>query len=280
MYGCVGPFCFGKEKSPLKNQLNIQLNTVKSQLVNSISSVVSKAKDEITVGQVQNVTINGYVSNGPDIIISQNLKLKSVSNSKLSSVINDETLKKVADDLDSQMKKMELENKEILSNPEEKALFENIRKNMIDVIKSDSTKKVLQTKVTSSLSIQNQEIYINFSNKVGELILDDVKTTKAPDGRPVIEITQDLINDIYVETVMKNLVGVIVNNQEIVADSIKLKEALAKNTMKDRQKNQKKLARASMAAVQEIKNEEKNNKKKYFLIFLIILILIFIFFFF
>ena len=264
MYGCVGPFCFGKEKSLLKNQLNIQLNSVKSQLVNSISSVVSKAKDEITVGQVQNVTINGYVANGPDIIISQNLKLKSVSNSKLSSVINDDTLKKVADDLDSQMKKMESENKEILSNPEEKALFENIRKNMIDVIKSDSTKKVLQTKVTSSLSIQNQEIYINFSNKVGELILDDVKTTKAADGRPVIEITQDLINDIYVETVMKNLVGVIVNNQEIVADSIKLKEALAKNTMKDRQKDQKKLARASTTAVKEIKNEEKNNKKKIF----------------
>lgn len=285
MYGCIGPFCFGEKKDAPKSYFNLNMNSIKSQVVNSVSKVVSKAKDEIGTGQVQNVTINGYVGNGPDIIISQTLKFKAVSNSKLSSVINDETLKKVANDLDGQLKKFEEENKNLLSKPSTKNLYENVRKNMVDVIKSDATRKVLQTKITTSLSIQNQDIYINFSDKVGELVLENVRTVRGPDNRPVIEITQELVNNIYTETVMKNLVSVIVNNSDVAKDALALKQALADDTFKERTKGTKsvaKFAKSDNSVTKSNENTEKNCFKydKHEISFLVIILIIFIFLFF
>lgn len=286
MYGCIGPFCFGEKKDAPKSYFNLNMNSIKSQLVNSVSSVVSKSKDEIGTGQVQNITINGYVGNGPDIIISQTLKFKAVSNSKLSSVINDETLSKVANDLDGQLKKFEQENKNLLSKPSTKNLYENVRKNMVDVIKSDATRKVLQTKITTSLSIQNQDIYINFSDKVGELVLENVRAVRGPDNRPVIEITQELVNNIYIETVMKNLVSVIVNNSDIAKDALTLKQALADETFKDRAKDTKNVAKVAKSVpntttenADEIKEDcFKYDKRELWLLIFILIIFIFLFF--
>lgn len=229
MYGCIGPFCFGNDDndtSKTKPMFDIKMNNIKSTLLNSITETVSVVKDTVIVSQVQNVTIKGYIGNGPDIIISQNLNLKNISNSKLSSVINDNTLSSISNDMDSQLQAIQDINPVIRDNPDNNELFTKIRKNITDIVKSDSTKKTLQTKITSAISIQDQNIYINFSNKVSDLTLLDSKPTKGPDGRPVIEITQNLVNNIYVNTVLKSLTSTIINNDKIVGDCLSLEKKI------------------------------------------------------
>jgi hypothetical protein len=273
-YGVLGNlFSFGDCKKDFpKARYSLNLSSVKSQIKNSISKTNQQSRTEVVGSQVQNVTINGYTSGAPDIIITQRMNIKLASSTNLSSAISDKLMVNVANSIESQLESLAKTNP-ALSAPKNKKLVQNIQTTIADILKSQSAKYAIQKKMLNTLTVQDQQIIINFSQGVTPKIVDnpDRVVTKFHDGRPVIEIDQNLVNDLFVETTMESIIGEIVNNSELQVLANKLEKSLATPTAKVAQ------AVFSMENVQE---ENKENKNVWIYVLLIFLIIFLIFFFF
>jgi len=273
-YGVLGNlFSFGDcRKDFPKAQYSLNLSSVKSQIKNSISKTNQQSRTEVVGSQVQNVTINGYTSGAPDIIITQRMNIKLASSTNLSSAISDKMMANVANSIESQLESLAKTNP-AMSAPKNKKLVQNIQTSIADILRSQSAKYAIQQKMLNTLTVQDQQIIINFSQGVTPKIVDnpDRVVSKFHDGRPVIEIDQNLVNDLFVETTMESIIGEIVNNSELQVLANKLEKSLATPNAK--------LAQAvfSMENVQE-KNKENKNVCIYVLFIFLIIFSIFFFF--
>jgi len=276
-YGVLGNlFFFGDcRKDFPKAQYSLNLSSVKSQIKNSISKTNQQSRTEVVGSQVQNVTINGYTSGAPDIIITQRMNIKLASSTNLSSAISDKLMANVANSIESQLESLAKTNP-ALSAPKNKKLVQNIQTSIADILKSQSAKYAIQKKMLNTLTVQDQQIIINFSQGVTPKIVDnpDRIVSKFHDGRPVIEIDQNLVNDLFVETTMESIIGEIVNNSELQVLTHKLEKSLATPNAK--------LAQYvfSTENVQDENKENKKDKNVWIYILLIFLIIFSIFFFF
>jgi hypothetical protein len=273
-YGVLGNlFSFGDcRKNFPKAQYSLNLSSVKSQIKNSISKTNQQSRTEVVGSQVQNVTINGYTSGSPDIIITQRMNIKLASSTKLSSVINDKMMVNVSNSIESQLESL-MNSNPVLSLPKNKKLVQNIQTSIAEILKSQSAKYAIQQKMLNTLSVQNQQIIINFSQGVTPKIVDnpDRVVTKFHDGRPVIEIDQNLVNDLFVETTMESIIGEIVNNSELQVLTHKLEKSLENPNMKLAQ---------TVYTVENSQNGNSQNSNVWIYALIIFLLFFSIFFFF
>jgi hypothetical protein len=276
-YGVLGNlFFFGDCKKDFpKAQYSLNLSSVKSQIKNSISKTNQQSRTEVVGSQVQNVTINGYTSGAPDIIITQRMNIKLASSTNLSSAISDKLMVNVANSIESQLESLAKTNP-ALSAPKNKKLVQNIQTTIANILKSQSAKYAIQKKMLNTLTVQDQQIIINFSQGVTPKIVDspDRIVSKFHDGRPVIEIDQNLVNDLFVETTMESVIGEIVNNSELQVLAHKLEKNLSTPNAKLAQ---------YVFSTENIQDENKENKKDknvWIYVLLIFLIIFSIFFFF
>jgi len=284
-YGVLGSlFSFGDCKKDFpKAQYSLSVSSIKSQIKNSVAKTNQQSKIETVGSQVQKVTINGYTSGTPDIIVSQRMNVKVASSTKLSGAISDKVMVNAAEAIDSQLESLVNANP-VLRTPKNKKIISNIQATVQNILRSDSAKYAVQQKMLSTLSIQNQEIIINFAQGVTPKVVNNPETvtTKFHDGRPVIEIDQNLINNMFVETAMESIIGEIVNNSELQKLTHELEKSM---TTPSKVAKSEFIMQASQDGEMSKSSNNSNNKqnknyRKSFYIFLfIILFFLFIFFF-
>lgn len=286
-YGVLGNlFSFGScQREFPRSKYSLSVSSIKSQVKNSITQTNQQSKNEIGGSQVQNVTINGYTSGAPDIIITQRMNVKLASSSTLTSTITDQMLLNASNAINSQIENL-INTNPALSLPKNEILIQNIKANITQLLSSESAKYAIQEKMSRSIEVQNQEILINFSQGVSPKIVDspDRKYLKFYDGRPVIEIDQSLINDLIIETTIESIISEIVNNSEL--------QVLAHKLMKNLESPSARVAQSVFSTENpEQKDDltnhdnnqqaENNDEKRYtFFIYILLFFLFFSIFFF
>jgi hypothetical protein len=281
-YGVLGNlFSFGDCKKDFpKAQYSLSVSSIKSQIKNSVAKTNQQSKIETVGSQVQRVMINGYTSGSPDIIVSQRMNVKVASSTKLSGAISDKVMVNAAEAIDSQLESLVNANP-VLRTPKNKKIISNIQASVQNILRSDSAKYAVQQKMLNTLSIQNQEIIINFAEGVTPKVVNNPETvtTKFHDGRPVIEIDQNLINNMFVETAMESIIGEIVNNSELQKLTHELEKSM---TTPSKVAKSEFIMQASQneETTTSIENKRKENHIKSFYIFLFIILFFLIIFFF
>jgi hypothetical protein len=279
-YGVLGNlFSFGDCKKDFpKAQYSLSVSSFKSQIKNSVSKTNQQTKLETVGSQVQRVIINGYTSGAPDIIVSQKMNVKVASSTKLSGAISDKVMVNAAEAIDSQLESLVNANP-VLKTPKNKKIISNIQASVQNILRSDSAKYAVQQKMLNTLSIQNQEIIINFAQGVTSKVVNNPETvtTKFHDGRPVIEIDQNLINNLFIETAIESIIGEIVNNSELQKLTYELEKSLS--TPPKVAKTEFIMQTSSSQELQQNKETQKNYKKGFMIFFFIILFFLLIFFF-
>jgi len=282
-YGVLGNlFSFGDCKKDFpKAQYSLSVSSIKSQVKNSVAKTNQQSKIETVGSQVQRVTINGYTSGSPDIIVSQRMNVKVASSTKLSGAISDKVMINAAEAIDSQLESLVNANP-VLRTPKNKKIISNIQATVQNILRSDSAKYAVQQKMLNTLSIQNQEIIINFAQGVTPKVVNNPETvtTKFHDGRPVIEIDQNLINNMFVETAMESIIGEIVNNSELQ----KLTHELEKSMTTPSKVAKSEFIMQTSQDEEIYKSDEKKKKNKNYIksfyVFLFIILFFLIIFFF
>ena len=237
-YGVLGSlFSFGNCSKPTyKAKYAIDINRFQSDIRNSISRTNQESNNNIGGSQIQVVTINGYTSGAPDIIATQRMNIKVASNTKLASVITDKMLIDAGDSIISQMDEQleELAKQNVrVKSKENQDIIIAMKEQIMNIYKSESSKNAIQTKLSSTIGVQQQNIVINFADGVSEQIVSNPNIVKNTfyDGRPVIEIDQNMVNEILIEAVMSSIIGEIVNNSELQKLTYELEENLQNPTL-------------------------------------------------
>jgi hypothetical protein len=185
-----------------------------------------------------------------------------------------------AEAIDSQLESLVNANP-VLRTPKNKKIISNIQATVQNILRSDSAKYAVQQKMLNTLSIQNQEIIINFAQGVTPKVVNNPETvtTKFHDGRPVIEIDQNLINNMFVETAMESIIGEIVNNSELQKLTHELEKSM---TTPQKVAKSEFIMQASQGeeTTTSIESERKKKYTKSFYIFLFIILFFLIIFFF
>lgn len=272
-YGVLGIFNFGncKPKDPQRPSFNLSLEASTKQINNSVSKTNQVEKTSVLASQIQRVTINGYDAGAGDIVISQDMNIKVASKSKLSAIISEDMLKGIADNMGKQFDGILNSANDISKNPKNKDLVTNMKKTVYNILTSDSSRRSIQQKVTNTISVQNQEIYINLAPRVSTLIQDTTVKSTGVDGRPIIKITQSLVDNILTETTMKSVIGEIINND----DFVKLAKDIGENIEGKKAINSIKLSRLIKSTSEKVKEDFT----KYYIGILIVVFFFFSFFF-
>lgn len=285
-YGVLGSlFSFGNCNKPTyKAKYAIDINRFQSDIRNSISRTNQQSNNNIGGSQIQVVTINGYTSGAPDIIVTQRMNINLASNTKLASVITDKMLinagESIISQIDEQLEQLASQNANVKSK-ENQDIITAIKDQIMNIYRTESSKNAIQTKLSSTIGVQQQNIVINFADGVSEQIVNNPNIVKNTfyDGRPVIEIDQNMVNEILTETVMSSMIGEIVNNSELQNLTYALEENLQNPTLPSLAGTFN--SSESQPLIDE-DNENKNNKKvgKLFLFFVLLIFLFFLIFFF
>lgn len=276
-YGVLGNlFSFGNcSKEHPKAKYSLNLSAIQQNIKSSVSKTNQRAKTEVGGSQVQQVTINGYISGAPDIIVTQGMNIKLANATKLSSSISDTVIvdagNSMMDEFDKQINSIATSNPSI-NNEANKKITTNIKNTLTNILNSESTKKSIQRDMVSTLSVQNQNVVINFAQGVSDKIVNNSETVKKKfyDGRPVIEVDQNLVNNMLVESALKSMIGEIVNNSEMQ----KLTHDLETSLDKDKPPV---ATFATFDTSGENVNDNKKKSKESFSKYLIFLFLFFLF---
>jgi hypothetical protein len=285
-YGVLGSlFSFGNCNKPNYNaEYAIDINRFQSDIRNSISRTNQESNNNIGGSQIQVVTINGYTSGAPDIIATQRMNINVASNTKLASVITDKMLidagESIISQMDEQLEELAKQNDRVKSK-ENQDIIMTIKDQIMNIYKSESSKNAIQTKLSSTIGVQQQNIVINFADGVSEKIVSSPNIVKDTfyDGRPVIEIDQNMVNEILIETLMSSIIGEIVNNSELQKLTYELEENLQNPTLPGGLAGVANSPASQNLIDEGNENKDKKKGRKLFLFIGIIFLFFLIFFF-
>lgn len=223
-YGFLGLFSFGDcNKSAPQSIVNISLTDIRKDIYNTISVINQSDEDNIIASQFQNVSIIGYPPGAPDIDISQIMELKVASSSKLSSTIDDTLLLNFSKNMQDQLDNFLASRNEFTSNLDNMNAITNMKKDIARIINSESTKRNIQKKLSTTINIQNQNVMISFAQNIPKLIKDEVTMIYGKDGRPLIKINQKLVNTIQSETIISSLINELFKDESFVENALRVK---------------------------------------------------------
>jgi hypothetical protein len=199
------------------NTININMSVLNQKVSETIVRVNQESKSSYTLVQNQRVILNGYPTYGvvPDLKILQEAKLNLVEKTKLASSITSEDMTKLSNSIETQFVDLLKGDKPFIKQNQDNIV--NLRKAITNVIKSSATLNSAQTAVSEALSVQNQEIIINFAPGVPDAIIAEsgADIVRTPGQRPVIQIDQKLVNNILTNTAISSVIKSIKNDSVV-----------------------------------------------------------------
>lgn len=197
------------------NTINISMQVLNQKISETVANVNQNSRSSYTLVQNQRVILNNYPTYGivPDLKILQEAKLDLVDKTTLMSTINSEDMTSLSNNISTQFDDLLKDN----SNPfvvKNKDNIVNLRNSITNVIKSSSTLKSAQKAISESLSVQSQEIIINFGPGVPDAVLSEMGADiqKVEGQRPIIQIDQKLVNNILKNAVISSVISSIKND--------------------------------------------------------------------
>jgi len=197
------------------NTINISMQVLNQKISETVANVNQESRSSYTLVQNQRVILNNYPTYGivPDLKILQEAKLNLVDKTTLMSTIKSEDMTSLSNNISTQFDDLLKDN----SNPfvvKNKDNIVNLRNSITNVIKSSSTLKSAQKAISESLSVQSQEIIINFGPGVPDAVLSEMGADiqRVEGQRPIIQIDQKLVNNILKNAVISSVISSIKND--------------------------------------------------------------------
>jgi hypothetical protein len=206
---------------------NINLNQISQKLSQTVAETNQSASSLALNVQNQNVKINGYTG-AVDIKITQSMNVQIASKSKISASIKSEDMKELAQSLNTQLDEMTKQTSDIGVPPAVQNKVNNVKKSITSVVTSSTLLKTMQKSMAEAVSVQNQDIIINFAELDSGAIENIVNQYKkdSQGGRPVISIDQTLIASIQQEAALSSITESIAKDKNVQASVEELKSTL------------------------------------------------------
>jgi len=199
------------------NTINISMSVLNQKVSETIASVNQQSRSSYTLVQNQKVVLNGYPTYGvvPDLKILQEARLNLVEKTKLESSITAQDMTNLSNSVSTQFDDLLKGDSPFIKANTDNIV--NLRKAITNVIKSSTTLSSAQTAVSAALSVQNQEIIINFAPGVPDAVIAEAGAdiVRTPGQRPVIQIDQKLVNNILTNTAISSVIKSIKNDNVV-----------------------------------------------------------------
>lgn len=211
---------------------NINLNQISQKLSQTVAETNQSASSLSLNVQNQNVKINGYTG-AVDIKITQNMNVKIASKSKISAAIKSEDMKELAQSLSTQLDEMAKQTTDFGAPPAVQNKVNNVKKSITSVVTSSTLLKTMQKSMAEAVSVQNQDIIINFAELDSGAIENIVNQYKKSEqgGRPVISIDQTLIASIQQEAALSSITEAIAKDKNVQSSIDELKNTLVQEQL-------------------------------------------------
>jgi len=203
------------------NTINISMSALNQKISETIVKVNQESRNSYVLVQNQKVVLNGYPTYGvvPDLKILQNANLKLTDSTTLKSTISVQDMTNLSNSIQTQFDDLLKGDSPFIKANTDNIV--NLRKAITNVLKSSTTLQKAQESVSETLSVQNQDITINFAPGVPDAVIAELGAdiVRTPGQRPVIQIDQNLVNDILKNTIISSLVSSI-KNDKIVNETL------------------------------------------------------------
>lgn len=208
---------------------NINISQISQKLSQTVAETNQSASNLSLNVQNQNVKINGYTG-AVDIKITQNMNVKIASSSKISAAIKSEDMKELAQSISSQLDEMTKQSSDIGVPPSVQNKVNNLKKSITSVVTSSTLLRTMQKSMAEAVSVQNQDIIINFATMSPDdvkKVADSAQQQPGPGGRPVISIDQTLIASIQQQAALSSITEAIAKDKNVQGAAEQLKSTLA-----------------------------------------------------
>lgn len=203
------------------NTINISMSALNQKISETIVKVNQESRNSYVLVQNQTVKLNGYPTYGvvPDLKILQNANLKLTDSTTLKSTISVQDMTNLSNSIQTQFDDLLKGDSPFIKANTDNIV--NLRKAITNVLKSSTTLQKVQESVSETLSVQNQDITINFAPGVPDAVIAELGAdiVRTPGQRPVIQIDQNLVNDILKNTIISSIVSAI-KNDKIVNETL------------------------------------------------------------
>jgi hypothetical protein len=203
------------------NTINISMSALNQKISETIVKVNQESRNSYVLVQNQTVKLNGYPTYGvvPDLKILQSANLKLTDSTILKSTISVQDMTNLSNSIQTQFDDLLKGDSPFIKANTDNIV--NLRKAITNVIKSSTTLQKAQESVSETLSVQNQDITINFAPGVPDAVIAELGAdiVRTPGQRPVIQIDQNLVNDILKNTIISSIVSAI-KNDKIVNETL------------------------------------------------------------
>ena len=199
------------------NTINISMSVLNQKISETIVKVNQQSRSSYTLVQNQKVVLIGYPTYGvvPDLKILQEARLNLVEKTKLESTITAQDMTNLSNSVSTQFDELLKSDSPFIKENTDNIV--NLRKAITNVIKSSKTLNSAQSAISSALSVQNQEIIINFAPGVPDAVIAEygADIVRTPGQRPVIQIDQKLVNNILTNTAISSVIKSIKNDDVV-----------------------------------------------------------------
>jgi hypothetical protein len=196
------------------NTINISMSVLNQKLSETIAKVNQQSKSSYVLVQNQKVTLNGYPTYGivPDLKILQEAKLNLTDVTTLKATINSQDMTNLSNSVQTQFDDLLKQDSPFVKQNTDNIV--NLRNAITTVIKSSATLTSVQKALSESLSVQNQEVIINFAPGMPDALISEMgaEILKSEGRRPVIQIDQTLVNNILKYAAISSVISAIKND--------------------------------------------------------------------
>jgi len=233
-YGKTLFFSLGDCASKNKSVSNLSFNSLSESIKDTQISVNQSAQTSTVTVQNQKVNIDKLPAGTANIKISQGMRLKIASDTKLASTVKKADMDKLANSLQTQMDSTLNLKTDIGADQALQEKITNVKKSIITVVKKSTTIKSSNEAVSESVAVNNQEITINFAEFNSDMLEALVARFKVPGSTgaiPEIIINQDLIADMQMQAALSAVAEAISQDEQVSKAETALKEALVAKGM-------------------------------------------------
>ena len=196
------------------NTINISMSVLNQKLSETIAKVNQQSRSSYVLVQNQKVTLNGYPTYGivPDLKILQEATLNLTDVTTLKATINSQDMTNLSNSVQTQFDDLLKQDSPFVKQNTDNIV--NLRNAITTVIKSSATLTSVQKALSESLSVQNQEVIINFAPGMPDALISEMgaEILKSEGRRPVIQIDQKLVNNILKYAAISSVISAIKND--------------------------------------------------------------------
>lgn len=200
------------------------MTSINSKVSETLATIEQSDTTSVVNVQNQKIVLNKYPAGYADLEVTQGMNLKMVSSKKLQSVIKQENMDELATAVSDKLDGLIKQQTDIGADQSIVNKITNVKKAMINSIKSSTTLKNAQKAATESVNVNNQEIFIDFAEMSPDAIT--ALSKQGAGGKSYIKLDQNLLNDVRIEASLSAVVEAISKDKAIAKAETELKEEL------------------------------------------------------